>query len=107
MFAEEYITEAAFKRSADREILTKQQRMQDDIDAYSKTQVKLKISARINSDFPNTCRAPKRNKKGVEQYASKMLIAELGKRVEKYDLINSLAQAIDDSTFFESGTGIF
>ncbi len=45
---------AAFKRSADGEALTKQRRIQDDIEAYNKAQVKPKIAVRMNPDFPIT-----------------------------------------------------
>ncbi len=51
---EEENTVAAFKRSADGETLSKQQRMQNDIDAYTKTQVKPKIAVRMNPNFPVT-----------------------------------------------------
>ncbi len=57
----------AFKRSADEEILTKKQRMQDDIDAYTKTQVKPKIAVRMNPDSPISCKAPKKRKKGAKK----------------------------------------
>ena len=96
---EEENTVAAFKRSADGETLTKQQRMQNDIDAYTKTQVKPKIAVRMNPDFTVTRKAPRKSKKGGKRSASKMVIAELGKRVEKYDLINNLAQAQAGITF--------
>ncbi len=45
---EEENTVAAFKRSADGETLTNQKRMQKNIEAYTKTQVKPKIAARMN-----------------------------------------------------------
>ena len=45
---EEENTVAEFKRSVDGETLSKQQRMQNDIEAYNKTQVKQKISVRMN-----------------------------------------------------------
>ncbi len=60
---EEGNTMAAFKRSVDRETLTKQQRMQNDIDAYNETQVKLNIVLRMNPEFPITRKAPKKRKK--------------------------------------------
>ncbi len=96
---EEENTVAAFKRTPEGETLTKQQRMQNDIDAYTKTQVKPKIAVRTIPDFPITRKGPKKNRKGVKKSASKMVIAELGKRVEKYDLINNLAQAQAGITF--------
>ena len=96
---EEGNTVAAFKRSADRETLTKQQRMQNYIESYNKTQVKPKIAVRMNTDFPITRKAPKKGKKGGKKSASMMAIAELGKRVEKYDLTNRLAQAQAGITF--------
>ncbi len=86
-------TVAAFERSVHGETLTKQQRMQKDIDTYTKMQVKPKIPVRTNLDFPIIRRVPKKNRKGVRKSASKMVIAVLAKRVEKYDLINNLAQA--------------
>ena len=89
---EEENTVAAFKGSADGETLTKQQRMQNDIDAYTKTQVKPKIAVRMNPDFPIAHKAPKKSRKSGKKSASKMVIAEPGKRVEKYDLINNLSQ---------------
>ena len=82
-------TVAAFKGSADGKTLTKQQRMQNDIDSYNKTQVKPKIALRMNPDFPITHKGPKESKKGGKKSASKMAIAELRKRVEKYDPINN------------------
>ena len=90
---------AAFKRSADRETLTKQQRIQNDIDTYTKTQVKPTIAVRMNPDFPVTRKAPRKSKKGGKKSARKMAIAELGKSVEKYDLINNLVQAQAGITF--------
>ncbi len=53
----------------------------------------------MNSDFQITRKAPKSSKKGRKKSAGKMVIAELGKRVEKYDLINKLAQAQASITF--------
>ncbi len=50
---EEENTVAAFKRSADRETLTKQQRMQNDINAYTKTQLKPKIAVTMNPRLPD------------------------------------------------------
>ena len=105
MFVKEYApveeenTAAAFKRFADGETLTKQQRMQNDIETCNKMQLKPKIAVRMNSDFPITCKAPKKSKNGGKESASKMVIAEFGKRVEKYDLINNLAQAQASTTF--------
>ena len=57
---EEENTVAAFKRYADGETLAEQQRMQNDIDVYTKTQVKPKIAVRMNPDFPITRKARKR-----------------------------------------------
>ncbi len=96
---EEENSVAAFKRTADGETLTMQKRMQNDIDTYTKTQVKPKIAVRMNPDFQITRKIPKKNRKGVQKSASKMVIAELGKRVQKYDLINNLAQAQSGITF--------
>ena len=104
---EEENTVAAFKRTADGEILTKQQRMQNDFDAYTKTQIKPKIAARKNSDFPITRKIPKKIRKGVKKSASKMLIAELGEVVEKYELINNLAQDQAGITFGHIARGDF
>ena len=53
-------TVAAFKRSEDGETLTKQQRMQNDIDAYNYSQVKPKIGGRVNPDFPSTRKVSKK-----------------------------------------------
>ena len=92
-------TVAAFKRSADRETLTKQQRMQDDIDTYTKMQVKLTIVVKMSPDFAVTRKAPKKSKKGGKRSACKMVIAKLGKRVEKYDLIKNFAQDQAGITF--------
>ncbi len=80
---EEENTVASFKRSADGEALTKQKRKQNDIDAYTKTQVKPKIALRMNLDFPITRKAPKKSKKGGKNSAINMVIGEHGKRVEK------------------------
>ena len=44
------------------------------------------IALRMNSDFSITHMAPKKRKKGGKKSASKMVIAELGKRVEKTTL---------------------
>ena len=60
---EEESTVAAFKRSADGETLTKQQRVQNEIDAYTKTLVKTKIVVRMNRDFLIARKAPKKSKK--------------------------------------------
>ncbi len=95
---EEHIV-AAFKRPADGETLTKQQRMPEDIDVYTKMQAKSNIAVRTNPDFPIIRKAPKKSKKSGKKSTSKMLIAELGKRVEKYGLISSLAQAQAGFTF--------
>ncbi len=84
---------AAFKRSADGETLTKRQRMQNDIEAYTEMQVKPKIAVRMNPDFPITRKTPQKSKKGGRKSVGKMVISELGKRVKKYDLINNLALA--------------
>ena len=104
MFVKEYYpieeenTMAAFKRFADGETITKQQRMQNNIDAYTKTKAKPKIAVRMKSYFPVTRKAPRKSKKGAKKSARKMVIVEPGKRVEKYDLINNLAQAQADIT---------
>ncbi len=90
---EEENTGAVFKIHADGGTHTKQQRIQNNIDAYNERQVKPKISLRMNLDFPVTCKAPQKSKKGGKNYASKMVLAELGKKVDKFDLINKLAQA--------------
>ncbi len=103
---EEEHTVAAFKRSAGGETLSKQQRMQNGIDAYTNIQVKPKIAVRTNPDFPITRKVSKKNRKGVKKSASKMVIAELGKRVEKYDLINNLAQAQAGIIFGHIARGI-
>ncbi len=60
---EEENTVAAFKKFAEGETLTKQRRMQNDIDAYTKTQVKPKIAVRMNLSFPIAHKAPKKSKK--------------------------------------------
>ncbi len=75
-------TAAAFQRSADRATLNKHQRMQDDIDAYTKTQVKPSIALGMDPDFPVTCNAPTKIENGGMKSASKMVIAQLEKRVE-------------------------
>ncbi len=85
-------TVAAFTRAASGETITKQQRMQNDIEAYNRIQVKPNVTVRANPDFPVPRKAGKKNKKSGKKSASKMVIAEMGKRVEKYDLISSLAQ---------------
>ncbi len=60
---EEQNTVAAFKKSADGETLTKQQGMQNDIDANRKTQVKPKIPVQLNPNFRITNKAPKKVKR--------------------------------------------
>ena len=47
-------TVATLNQSAERETLTKQQRMQNDIDIYNNSQVKPKIAVRVNYDFSST-----------------------------------------------------
>ncbi len=84
-------TAATFKRAAALEALTKQKRMQNDIDPYNKAQVKPKIAVRINPDFPIIHKTMKKSTKVEKKSTSKLVIAELGKRVEKYDLIDNLA----------------
>ena len=79
--------------------------MLNDIEAYNKTQVKLKIAVQVNPDFPITRKALRKSKKGGKKFASKMVIVELGKRVEKYDLINNLAQAQAGITFGQIARG--
>ena len=59
----------------------------------------------MNSDFPNTRKTPRKSEKTRKKSASKMIIAELGKRVEKYDLINKLAQAQAGITFSQIARG--
>ena len=71
-------TVTTFKRSADDKTITRQQRMQKDIDAWNKTQLKPKISVKMNPDFLLTRKARKKSKKGWKMSASKMQIAELG-----------------------------
>ncbi len=61
---EEENTVVAFKRSADGETITKQQKIQKDMDAYTETQVKPKIAVRMNLDFPISRNAPEKSKKG-------------------------------------------
>ncbi len=95
---EEENTVAALKRPADGETLTIQQRMQNDIDSCTETQVKRRIAARMNPDFSITRKASKSKKSGKKS-AGKMVIAELGKRVEKYDQINNLLQDQAGITF--------
>ncbi len=53
----------------------------------------------MNPKFPVTRKALRKGKKGAKKSAGKMVIAELVKRVEKYDLINNLAQAQAGITF--------
>ncbi len=73
--------------------------MQKDIYDYTKMQVKPKIAVRINPNFQITGKAPKKSKKCGKKSAGKMLIVELGKKVEKNELINNLAQAQASITF--------
>ncbi len=82
---EEEHTVAAFKKSAYGETLSKPQRMQNDIDAHTKTQVKPKIAVRTNQDFPITRKAPEKSK-GVKKSASKMVITELGRELRSMTL---------------------
>ncbi len=53
----------------------------------------------MNPDFPTTRKVSKKSEKSVKKSAGKMVIAELGKRVEKHDLIHNLAQAQAGITF--------
>ncbi len=87
--AERQHTVAAFKIFTDGETLTKQQRILNNIDAFNKKQVKPKVSVRMNLDFPTTRKALK-VKTGGKKSASKMVVAELGKRVQKYDFIRNI-----------------
>ncbi len=73
--------------------------MQNDIDANTKTTVTPKIAVRINSEFQATRKIPKKSKEARKKSAGKMIIAELGKGFEKYDLINNFAQAEAGTTF--------
>ncbi len=98
-------TVAAFNRSADREILTEQQRMQNDIDDYSNSQVQTKIASRVNLDFPSTRKVSKKSKESVKNSGGTAVIAELEKRVEKYHLIHSLALAQEGTTFSHIARG--
>ncbi len=90
---------AAFKRAADRKTLTKQIRMQNDIEVYNRTQTKPSRTVRVNPDFPVTRQVPMKGKKSAKQSAIKVVIAELWKRVEKWDQFNSLAQVQADMSF--------
>ena len=90
---------AAFKRAADRKTLTKQIRMQNDIEVYNRTQTKPSRTVRLNPDFPETRQVPMKGKKSAKQSAIKVVIAELWKRVEKWDQFNSLAQVQADMSF--------
>ncbi len=56
------------------------------------TQVKQKFAVRMNPDFLMSGNASKIGKKSVKKCTSKMVISELGKGVEMYDLITNLAQ---------------
>ena len=67
--------------------------MQNDFDTYTKTEMKPKIAVGMNPEFSITRKIPKKNRKGVKKSSNKMIITEIGKRVEKYDLLNNLAQA--------------
>ncbi len=49
---EEDDTVAVYKSAASGEILTKQHRMQNDIDAYGKTQAKPKVTVKNEPGFP-------------------------------------------------------
>ncbi len=73
--------------------------MQNVIGACNNSQVKPKIAVRVNPDFPSSRKVSKKSKTSVKKSAGKMVIAELGKRVEKYDLIQNLAQAEAGITF--------
>ncbi len=53
----------------------------------------------MNSDFPSTRKVSKKSRKSVKNSSGKMVIAELGERVEKYDLIHNLAQVQACITF--------
>ncbi len=83
---EEENTVAAFKRSAEVETLNKQQRMKNDIEAFSKTQVKPKISVRTNPDFPITRKAPKKSKKGRKSLRARCLSLNLGRELRSTTL---------------------
>ncbi len=56
--------------------------MQNDIDAYTKTQVRPKVDVRMNPDFPDTLKALRKTKMGGKKSAGKMEIAELGEESE-------------------------
>ena len=90
---------AAFKRTASGETITKQQRMQNDIEVYNKTQVNSNVAVRINPDFRVSCKTKKKNVKSGKKSDSKMVIAELRKRAQRYNLINSLVEAQADITY--------
>jgi len=53
--------------------------------------VKPKVAVRVNPDFPVPRKTNKKNKRTAKKSASKILAAELGKQVEKCDLLNNLA----------------
>ncbi len=55
--------------------------MQNDIDIYTKTQVKPKIVVRIHLDLLITRKASRKSNEGGNKSSRKMVIAELGKRV--------------------------
>ncbi len=97
---------AAFKRSADGETITQQQRIHNDIDVSNKISVNPKIAVRMNPDFLTTRKNERENKKSVKKSASKLIIAVLGKRVENYDLINNDTHAQAGIAFSHIARGI-
>ncbi len=73
-------TVAAFKRSADGEALTKQQRMQNDIEEHDGTKISCSVEPRKNPDHPIRRKSHTKNtkKKGTKS-KSKSLIESLEK----------------------------
>ena len=90
---------AVFNRTGDEETLTKQNRMQYDIEAYKKAQVKPRVAVRVNPGHTVTQEVNKRKKKSSKKSACKVLIDALSERVQKYDLIYNSVLDQADITF--------
>ena len=105
MFLEEEEAVAVFKRSANGETISKQQRMQNDIDEYANQGPKAFTRVNKDPDFPIHPKKSRKSRKNVKKSKVKAIIEALEHRVEKYDLMSSLARAHSGIIFGQIALG--
>lgn len=85
--------------------MTKQKRLHNDLDTYTSTKVRPTIQPSKNTDFTLCQNAPTESKKKRTKLKSRALSEVLGQKVEKFDLMNSLAQESEDIMFVQIKRG--